>query len=155
MIRFSRVWLLLFVILIRVCCVVFFNGSGVLSLVLVWVISWFSLLCDKCFRIIICDWLSSVELSLKDGFLVVVFISKMVLFFIWGKNLFCCVLLKWWILLMNKSVLWLFWCWIFVVLNILCRLGIFVKIVLIWIKCRLVLWVSNCVIVVFLMLGGF
>lgn len=61
---------------------VFFNGSGVLSLVLVWVISWFSLLCDKCFRIIICDWLSSVELSLKDGFLVVVFISKMVLFFI-------------------------------------------------------------------------
>lgn len=56
---------------------------------------------------------------------------------------------------MNKSVFCLFVCLIFVVLNIFLRFGILVKIVEIWMKCRLVFCVKSCVMVVFLISGGF
>lgn len=148
-------WLFLLVIWINMVCVLLFRGSFLFLMFLVCVSSCVNVFCDSEWNVIICEWDNNVVFSLKDGFLVVVFIRVMVLFFMMGRKLFCWVWLNWWILLMNKSVVCLFMCCICVVLNIFFSLLIFEKIVEICLKVRLVLFVSKWVIVVLFVFGGF
>lgn len=112
---FSRVsvwWILLLVVV-----VIFSRVLGDMFMVLLLRLCW--LLCRVCLSVLmmlfgdivlsICMWYceSSVEFSLNEGFLVVVFMNMMVLCLMCGRNVFCWVLLKWCILFMKSMVWWL------------------------------------------------
>lgn len=72
---------MLFVIFIRVFCVLDVRGRELVFDCLVWVNKRLRFDRDKWFKMNICVWESIVEFSLKDGFFVVVLMRMMVLFF--------------------------------------------------------------------------
>lgn len=98
----------------------------------------------------ICVWLWMVGLMLIYGFLVVVLIKMMWLFFKWGNKKFCLVLFNWWILFSRRMIV--LFILVFLVMIWSCFL-LLVVVFSIW-KVYLVELVMVFVILVLLVFGG-